>query len=161
MRKCCRGRSRLIAPSSLPGLDFATARHLAPLLAGRKGLRPFPFGAPGCAAGLVVAPQAKPSPSGGEEAKMKTNAPTKRQLSYLRRLASDRGQSFTYPHTAAEASREIERLLAGKPDSYTVRRIEREQISREMATRGDAASVREFETTGYGSSARWVGGEER
>jgi hypothetical protein len=88
---------------------------------------------------------------------MKTNAPTKRQLSYLRSLAADRGESFTYPHTAAEASGEIERLLARKPSSYVERRIEREQVSEAMATRGDAASVREFETEGYGSSARWAG----
>jgi hypothetical protein len=90
---------------------------------------------------------------------MKTNAPTKRQLSYLRSLASERGESFTYPETAAEASREIKRLLGRERDSYSVRRLEREQISRDMAVRGDAASVRESETTGYGSSARWAGAE--
>lgn len=92
---------------------------------------------------------------------MKTNAPTKRQMNYLRSLATSRGESFTYPQTSAEASREIDRLLARKPSGYVERQIEREQISRDMATRGDGASVRESETTGYGSSARWAGAEER
>jgi hypothetical protein len=92
---------------------------------------------------------------------MKTNAPTKRQLNYLRSLANSRGESFTYPQTSTEASREIERLLGRRPESYTVRRIEREQVSRDMAARGDAASVRDFETTGYGSSARWGEEDER
>ena len=91
---------------------------------------------------------------------MKTNAPTKRQLNYLRSLANSRGESFTYPQTSVEASREIERLLGRQPGSHIERRIEREQISRDMASRGDAASVRDFETTGYGSSARWAGAEE-
>jgi len=31
--------------------DFSAALHLAPPLARRKGLRPFPYGAPGCGAG--------------------------------------------------------------------------------------------------------------
>ena len=92
---------------------------------------------------------------------MKTNAPTKRQLSYLRSLATSRGESFTYPQTSAEASREIDRLQGRKPSGYIERRIERKQISRDMTVRGDAASVRNFETTGYGSSARWAGAEER
>ncbi len=88
---------------------------------------------------------------------MKTNAPTKRQLNYLRSLAAERGESFTYPHTVGEASREIERLRARKPSSYVERRIEREQLDEAMAERGDAASVREFEIEGHGSSARWAG----
>jgi hypothetical protein len=90
---------------------------------------------------------------------VKAKGPTKRQLKYLRSLATSRGESFTYPTTTAEASHEIERLLDRRPSSYTERRIEREEDSRDEARRGDAASVRDFETTGYGSSARWVGGE--
>jgi hypothetical protein len=41
-----------------------------------------------------------------------TDKPTPKQLGYLRRLASSRGQTFRYPHTRAEASVEIERLRA-------------------------------------------------
>ncbi len=81
--------------------------------------------------------------------------PSDKQLRYLRSLAAQRGESFSYPHSAAEASAEIERLKARRRGSYVERRIEREQVSRDMASRGDAASVRESEIVGYGSSARW------
>ena len=81
--------------------------------------------------------------------------PTVKQLRFLRSLAVQRGESFSYPHSAAEASAEIERLKARRCDSYVERRIERQQVSRDMASRCDAASVRESEIVGYGSSARW------
>ena len=82
-------------------------------------------------------------------------APSEKQMRYLRNLAAQRGESFTYPHSAAEASAEIGRLCARRPGSQLERRIESEQLSRELAERGDAASVRESEIVGYGSSARW------
>lgn len=81
--------------------------------------------------------------------------PSARQMRYLRSLASQRGESFAFPRTAAEASAEIERLKGRRRSSATERRAERLEVSREMAERGDAASVRESEITGYGSSARW------
>jgi len=81
--------------------------------------------------------------------------PSDKQLRYLRSLAAQRGESFSYPHSAAEASTEIERLKSRRRGSYVERRIEREQVSRDMASRGDGASVRESEIVGYGSSARW------
>ena len=81
--------------------------------------------------------------------------PTAKQLRFLRSLAVQRGESFGYPHSAAEASAEIERLKARRCDSYVERRIERQQVSRDMAARGDAAAVRGSEIVGYGSSARW------
>jgi hypothetical protein len=85
--------------------------------------------------------------------------PTKSQLRYLRSLAMQRGESFAYPQTATEASGEIERLKSRRRGSYVERRIEREQVSNDMAARGGAAAVREEEIVGYGSSARWrVGG---
>jgi hypothetical protein len=80
---------------------------------------------------------------------------TPKQLRYLHSLAEQRGESFTYPRTAAEASVQIERLRARRRDSYSDRHSERLQISRAMAQRGDAASVRDAEIVGYGSSARW------
>ena len=87
------------------------------------------------------------------------NRPTAKQLRYLRNLAMQRGESFAYPQSAAEASAEIERLKGRRRGSYVERRIEREQVSNDMAAPGDAAAVREEEIVGYGSSARWrVGG---
>ncbi len=81
--------------------------------------------------------------------------PTRKQLSYLRSLASQRGQTFQYPTTRQEASREIERLLKGEPDSRLERAIERRE-GYEITTESlDATRVRENETSGWGSSARW------
>jgi hypothetical protein len=81
--------------------------------------------------------------------------PTAKQLRYLRSLALQRGESFTYPATAAQASAEIGRLKGRKRGSYVERRVEREQVSRDMAMRGGDAAVRDSEIVGYGSSARW------
>ncbi len=81
--------------------------------------------------------------------------PSAKQLRYLRSLATQRGESFCYPRTAAEASAEIARLKGRRRGSSVERRIERQQVSRDMALRGDAASVRDSEIVGYGSSARW------
>lgn len=83
------------------------------------------------------------------------NPATTKQLRYLRNLAEQRGESFSYPHTAVEASAEIERLKSRRRGSYVERRIEREQVCNDMAARGGAAAVREEEIVGYGSSARW------
>ncbi|HWW67355.1 MAG TPA: hypothetical protein VNY83_05180 [Solirubrobacterales bacterium] len=82
-------------------------------------------------------------------------SPSTKQLRFLHNLAEQRGESFAYPRTAAQASAEIERLKGRKRGSYTERRIERRQVSRDMAERGGAAAVRESEIVGYGSSARW------
>ena len=81
--------------------------------------------------------------------------PTEKQLRYLRNLAMARGESFAYPSSVVEASAEIERLKQRRPSSYTERRIERLEVSRDMAARGDAASVLDSEIVGYGSDCRW------
>jgi len=82
--------------------------------------------------------------------------PTPKQLNYLRDLALGRGQSFAYPATFDEASREIKRLLGAKRTSPADRRRETRAVRDDMATRrGDAASVRLDELGGYGSSAHW------
>ncbi len=87
---------------------------------------------------------------------MSTNdKPTRKQLAYLRNLASQRGQTFQYPTTKAQASQEIERLLKGKPDSRLERAIEREQEYEITSQDLDATRVREDEVGGWGSSARW------
>lgn len=82
--------------------------------------------------------------------------PSARQMRYLRDLAAQRGESFAYPRTASEASAEIDRLKGRRRSSATERRVERLEVSRAMAERGDAASVRDAEIVGYGSSARWA-----
>lgn len=86
---------------------------------------------------------------------MKDRAPSTKQLRYLRGLAEQRGESFTYPQTAAEASAEIERLKSRRTGSRLDRQLDRIAISRAMAERGDSAAVAEDEIVGYGSSARW------
>lgn len=85
----------------------------------------------------------------------KSDPPSARQMRYLRDLAAQRGESFAYPRTVAEASAEIERLKGRRRSSATERRVERLEVSRDMAARGGAAAVRESEVIGYGSSARW------
>ena len=82
-------------------------------------------------------------------------APSARQMRYLRDLAAQRGESFAYPRTQAEASAEIDRLKGRRRSSATERRIERFELSRAMDDRGDASAVRDAEIVGYGSSARW------
>jgi hypothetical protein len=82
-------------------------------------------------------------------------SPTSRQLRYLRSLAEQRGVTFAYPRTAAEASAQIERLKSRRRDSRADRHRDRLEISRAMASRGGATSIREEEIVGYGSSAHW------
>ena len=68
---------------------------------------------------------------------------TASQLRYVKRLAELTGQSFAYPRTIAEASREIDRLARVARSSRRDVARERRQISADMATRrGDAAAVR-------------------
>jgi hypothetical protein len=72
--------------------------------------------------------------------------PTACQLAYLKDLAAQCGQSFSYPTTAAEASREISRMrcIRRTPPADAAR--ERRQIADDMATRrGDHARVRDAE----------------
>jgi hypothetical protein len=76
-------------------------------------------------------------------------------MRYLRSLAAQRGETFAYPRSAAEAAAEIERLKRRRRGSRAERHVERRQVSRDLAFSGDAASVRESEIVGYGSSARW------
>ncbi len=80
--------------------------------------------------------------------------PTSRQLSYLKALADRTGQTFTYPHTAAEASAQINRLKNTRPSSRTERGVERKLIADQIqAGPADSARVRDDEIAGHGSSA--------
>jgi hypothetical protein len=87
--------------------------------------------------------------------------PTSRQQRYLRQLALQRGVSFVPPRTCFEASRLIDQLTGRKPDPAADRRHEIRAVQDDMARRrGDDARVIEgLETTGYGSSATWRGGD--
>jgi hypothetical protein len=91
------------------------------------------------------------------------NKPTSRQLSYLKSLADRSGQTFTYPHTAAEASNEINRLKGATATSRTERYVERKAIADQIATGPvhDATRVREDEIAGRGSSATWTQNREQ
>jgi hypothetical protein len=85
------------------------------------------------------------------------NKPTGRQLNYLKSLADRSGQTFTYPQTAAQASREINRLKHAKASTRTERYLERKQIADQIASGpADAARVAEHEISGHGSSATWA-----
>jgi hypothetical protein len=87
--------------------------------------------------------------------------PTAKQLRYLRDLANSRGQTFRYPTTRAEASAEIRRLCANKPDSRLERAIERREGRRAVGREQfDATVVRPEEIEGYGSHAHWAGAKE-
>jgi hypothetical protein len=81
--------------------------------------------------------------------------PTRKQMRYLRSLAEQRGESFAYPSSSAEASAAIDRLRGRPRQPVSDRRRERLDVSRAMAARGDASSVRDSEIVGYGSSAHW------
>jgi hypothetical protein len=59
--------------------------------------------------------------------------PTKKQLDLLRKLASEKGQTFAEPSTSMEASKEIKRLLALKTEGFSRGRTSRAGHSR---TRG-------------------------
>jgi hypothetical protein len=82
--------------------------------------------------------------------------PTTSQLSLLKELAMERGQSFAYPQTFAEAGAQIKRLMARKPTRRSERRREIRQVHQDFAERrGGSAAVRPSEIRGYGSSATW------
>jgi hypothetical protein len=85
--------------------------------------------------------------------------PTPRQQRYLRQLALERGLSFVPPRTCSEASRLIDQLKRRPADPRSDRRREIRAVQDDLARdRGDAVRVREFEISGYGSSATWRGG---
>jgi hypothetical protein len=83
--------------------------------------------------------------------------PSARQLAYLRALAQRTGQTFTWPATRAQASREIRRLRSAVPSSRVERAIEEQDWAGEAAARECNCDVpiRPEELQGYGSSATW------
>ena len=94
---------------------------------------------------------------GVDEAAAHGPRPTPPQLAHLRRLAGRCGCSFAWPQTVGQASREIERLEALERMLRSDRRREDKAVRDAVASGPrDAAAVREDETAGYGSSARWA-----
>jgi hypothetical protein len=84
--------------------------------------------------------------------------PTVRQLSYLRALAERTGQSFSRPHTRAQASREIQRLKAAAPSTPLERKLERHDWAAEAAAREANCDVPidpDAELEGYLATASW------
>ncbi len=89
---------------------------------------------------------------------LQSRKPTAKQLAYLRVLADRTGQTFAYPRTQAQASREIRRLKTVQPSSREERAIERADLASENAARAvnrDVPVDLDAETRGYGSTATW------
>ena len=84
-----------------------------------------------------------------------TDSPTAPQLKLLRTLADRTGQSFAWPQTRGEASREINRLKGTRRSSRYERAEDRQAVT--AARRGGAAAVLDNEIVGYGGHARWRG----
>ena len=88
---------------------------------------------------------------------MTPKPPSARQLNYLKALANRTGQTFTYPRTSRDASREIQRLKAVRPSNRVELELERVDVAAEQAAREAncdvPVDVREIE--GYGSNCRW------
>jgi hypothetical protein len=99
-----------------------------------------------------------PTPRTPKETSLPTRPASPRQLFYLKSLANRCGQTFTYPHSAGEASREISRLKTVEASSRTERYVERKAIADQIATGPihDANRVQEDEISGRGSSATWI-----
>ena len=77
----------------------------------------------------------------------------------MRQLALERGVSFEPPKTRFEASRLIDQLKRRPPEPRSDWRREIRGVQEDLARgRGDGARVREFEISGYGSSATWKRG---
>ena len=87
---------------------------------------------------------------------LQPDEPTTKQIDYLEDLANETGETFPYPRTRAQASAEIKRMKSRKRLSRAERRREAFEARCEAGERhGDAASVREDEVAGWGSTATW------
>jgi hypothetical protein len=88
---------------------------------------------------------------------MTPKPPSARQLNYLEALASRTGQTFIYPRTSSDASRQIQRLKTVRPSSRVERALERRDLAAEQAAREASCDVpvNRSEIEGYGSHCRW------
>jgi hypothetical protein len=80
--------------------------------------------------------------------------PTRKQLAYLKSLATRTGQTFAWPPTRAQASREIRRLksLSPAPDLPAGFDLDAERAAREANA---DVPIQAFEIAGFGSTATW------
>ena len=80
--------------------------------------------------------------------------PTASQLAYLKSLATRMGQTFEWPQTRAQASREIRRLKSLPAADHLPGDFD---LDAERAAREANADVpmQDFEVTGFGSIASW------
>jgi hypothetical protein len=93
-----------------------------------------------------------------QEASMTPKPPSARQLNYLKALANRTGQTFTYPKTSRDASREIQRLKTVRPSSRIELELERLDLAAEQAAREANCDVPvnlDTEVAGHGSKCRW------
>jgi hypothetical protein len=92
-----------------------------------------------------------------QEASMTPKPPSARQLNYLKALTHRTGQTFTYPTTSGDASREIQRLKTVRPTSRVELELERLDLAAEQAAREASCDVPidRSEVEGYGSTATW------
>jgi hypothetical protein len=90
-----------------------------------------------------------------QEASMPHKPPSPRQLDYLKALAQQTGQTFQWPKTSTQASREIKRLKNTRPSTPLERAIERSGDTQAIEGAQDAAIVHDFEVVGYGSNCTW------
>ncbi len=72
---------------------------------------------------------------------MTPKPPSARQLNYLKALANRTGQTFTYPATSSDASREIQRLKTVRPTSRVELEVERLDLAAEQAAREVSCDV--------------------
>lgn len=86
---------------------------------------------------------------------MAPKPPSQRQLSYLKALADRTGQTFSWPHTSGQASREIQRLRNSRSSTELERAIERFSDPQAIEAARDAVEIHGFEVVGYGSNCRW------
>jgi hypothetical protein len=99
-----------------------------------------------------------PAPHTPKESGVPTKPAGPAQLRYLKNLADRTGQTFTYPHTSVEASREINRLKTAKASTRIERYVERKAIADQIATGSvhDATRVQEDEISGRGTNCQWL-----
>jgi hypothetical protein len=92
-----------------------------------------------------------------QEASMTLKPPSARQLNYLKALAHRTGQTFAYPATSSDASREIQRLKTVRSSSRIERTLERLDVGAEQLARETNCDVPvdPSEIQGDGSTATW------
>lgn len=82
--------------------------------------------------------------------------PTAKQLAYLKALAERTASTFTYPHTSAAASPEINRLRRGTSLTAEERSIARRALDSDRERLSYGTALHDDEIVGWGSTATWA-----